>query len=437
VILLLALGLAGAPAEVLRRETFEVARPSEVVAVLTAGCAGCSWAEKGREAAALELSVDGRYSQHLLLARGEAPAEYRVALGGLAAGTHRLEVALDRKAGARRVPVASVERVEIVATPEGAPDHEALAFAPILYARPNTIGRFTDLPLLMWYETEPTPRGTRLRYSVIFTNEDGGTPADRLMATWGRVTDIELVYGVERDASGRVVEELYQGPEHEITRFAGAHEGPHPLLWVATDNNMVRDRGRTTRRYAPAPFAFDLAGLSREAVMDAHPWTYRVSAEEAQREGRIAPTARPGSRKIVDPRRYVYLEACGEVQDAALSFAVGVPGPAGGTRWIESDGGLPRFRVQRSGCFRAATALPPDAAGAPVSALRIRAFTRLPDKGEAALPPGSGAARITRVNRLFRPGDDFAPGPSVLTWSGEADLKPGGPPLELRINGMR
>ena len=337
-ILLLALGLAGASAPVLRQETFEIARPSEAVAVLTAGCAGCSWAEKGREAAALVLSVDGRYSQHLLLGRGETPAEYRVALGPLAAGPHRLEVALDRKAGARDVRAASVERIEIVAVSEGDPDHDALAYAPILHARPNTIGRFTDLPVLMWYEIEPTPRGTRLRYSVIFTNEDGGTPADRLMATWGRVTDIELVYGVERDASGRVLEELYQGPEHEITRFAGAHEGRHPLLWVATDNNMVRDRGRTTRRYAPAPLAFELVGVSREAVMDAHPWTYRVSAEEARREGHIATTARPGSGKIVDPRRYVYLEACGEVRDAALRFAVSVPGPAGGTRWFESDG---------------------------------------------------------------------------------------------------
>jgi hypothetical protein len=25
--------------------------------------------------------------------------------------------------------------------------------APILYARPNTVGKFTDLPLLMWYES--------------------------------------------------------------------------------------------------------------------------------------------------------------------------------------------------------------------------------------------------------------------------------------------
>src|SRR5206468_12833414 len=112
---------------------------------VTAGCAGCAWGEKGREAAALALTLDGRYSQHLFLARGERPAEYRVALGALAAGTHRLDVALDRKAGARRVRGATVDRVEILAVPEGEPEHEALAFAPDLHARANTIGRFTDL----------------------------------------------------------------------------------------------------------------------------------------------------------------------------------------------------------------------------------------------------------------------------------------------------
>ena len=436
-ILLLSLGLAAAPPAVLRRDSFEVARPSEVVATVTAGCAGCAWGEEGREAAALALTLDGRYSQHLFLARGERPTEYRVALGTLAAGTHRLEVALDRKAGAPRVRNATVDRVEIRTVPEGEPEHEALAFAPVLYARANTIGRFTDLPIVMWYETEPTPRGTRLRYSVIFTNEDGGTPADRLMATWGRVTDIELVYAVERDAAGRVLEEVFQGPEHVMSAFAGAHEGHHPLLWVATDNNMVSDRGETTQRYAPAPMAFDLAVASREAVMDASPWTYRLSAEEARREGRIAPEARPGSGLIVDPRRYAYLEACAQVEDAALSFAVEAAPPGGEPRWFESDGGLPRFRVQRAGCFQAAVALPAGSTEASVTALRVRADTRLPGKRERPLPPGSGAARLLRVNRLFLLDQDFAPGPSLLVWTGDVELKIGGPPLVLRISGGR
>src|SRR5205085_3038211 len=131
--------------------------------------------------------------------------------------------------------------------------YEAVAHAPILYARPNTIGRFTDVPLLMWYESSATARGRQHRYSVIFSNEDGGTATDRLMATWGRTTDIEFVYGIEVDATGRVLAEEFQGPGHEVPAFKGRHEARHPLLWVSTDNNMVSESGTTAVRYSLAP----------------------------------------------------------------------------------------------------------------------------------------------------------------------------------------
>ncbi len=106
----------------------------------------------------------------------------------------------------------------------------------------------------MWYETEPTTRGTRYRYSVIFTNEDGGTPADRLMATWGRTTEIEYLYSVEVDRAGAILADDIQGPEHVVLPFKGRREGAHPLLWVSTDNNMVRHGGAARRyhRYARA-----------------------------------------------------------------------------------------------------------------------------------------------------------------------------------------
>ena len=68
------------------------------------------------------------------------------------------------------------------------------------------------------------------------------------MATWGRTTDIEFIYGVEVDDSGRIVAEEFQGPGHEVPAFTGQHEGRHPLLWVSTDNNMVSE----TRTDAPS-----------------------------------------------------------------------------------------------------------------------------------------------------------------------------------------
>jgi len=311
-------------------------------------------------------------------------------------------------------------------------EHEALAHAPLLHARRHSVERFTDLPLLSWVETRPTDRGRELAYSVVFSHEDGGTPADRLMATWGRVTDIELVYTVELDAAGVVLREEYQGRDHVITPFRGRREGRHPVLHVVTKNNMVSDRGPSTPRLAPAPIAFPLDRVSREAVMDAHPWTYSVSAREVRRQGRVDAAASAGAKRIPDPRRFAYLEACAAVGDARLAFDVGLLQGAG-LAWFASDAGRPDFRVGRSGCFRAAVVLPPERSVAEIRAVRFRAHTRPPRKGERALPRGSGWARLERVNRLFGLGADDIPRPSLLSWSGSVDLPPDGEAFEVPL----
>jgi hypothetical protein len=310
----------------------------------------------------------------------------------------------------------------------------------VLEARPNTLGRFSDVPLVMWVEDEALPRGgTRLRYSVVFSNEDGGTPPDRLMATWGRLTDLEYVYGVDLDPSGRVIAEQYQGPEHKLLPFVGGHEAHHPLLYVVTDNNMVSDRGERTLRFAPAPVAFDLSNTSREALMDANPWTYAVSIREVRREGRVDENACPGSERLPDPRRFATLEACAATRDATIAFSMGVRGPDGKAGWHDSDGGLPRFRIGRratefpNGCFRGAVALPAGTKPADIVGLRIRAFTRIAGKDEPPLPKGAGSARLLRVNTLFLVGDDDRPAPSLFSWQGAVDLAPEGPAFELSI----
>ncbi len=149
----------------------------------------------------------------------------------------------------------------------------------------------------------------------------------RLLATWGRLTDIEYVYGIEFDHAGNVIEETFQGKDHEIVPFRGKREGRHPLLYVVTDNNMVKDAGTTEQRFAPAPMPFDLTDASREKVMDENPWTYAVTAREARREGRVAKAPAPGSKQIFDPRRYAAVELCTAKDDttfATFTFAVGV-----------------------------------------------------------------------------------------------------------------
>jgi hypothetical protein len=385
--------------------------------------------------------LDGAYSQHLVLARGEGPAAYRIALGELGTGAHALRVELDARWTPRAVRSAVVSGIEIEAVPGGDPRNEVLAHAPVFCARPNAVGRFTDIPLLAWAESDPRPAGRRLRYSVVFSNEDGGTPAARLLATWGRLTDIEFAYSIELDAAGTPGLAEYQGKDHQVLPYTGVREGLHPLLRVVTDNNMFADSGDCRVRFAPAPRLVDLAGTSREAVMDSEPWTYRVSSQEARREGRVAALGVPDERQIADPRRYAYLEACAATQDVGLTFSIGVEGPEGRLSYHASDRGLGRFLIQRSadhfpnGCFRGAVALPEGAGPGSLRALRLKAHTRPPREGEPPLAAGAGSARLVRVNRLFLLDAADQPGKSLFSWEGELPMTPGGPEVELPIGG--
>ena len=405
--------------------TFELAAPAEVIATIAARCDACAWDVAGREAVMLTISLDGRYVSHLPLVR-QGAEEYRVLVGSLPAGRHVLRVEVDPEltaTGLKDPPAAAVERIDVTPVGTDHAEHLAISLAPFLYARPDTIGRFTDAPVFMWYEREPTSRGMRFRYSVVFTNEDGGTPADRLMATWGRTTDIEYVYSVEVDPSGAILAEDLQGPDHKILPFDGTRSGRHPLLWVSTDNNMVLDRGSTRVRHAPAPVHFALHGVSREAVMDANPWLYAVAAQELAREGKIVHNAPPGRGAIPDPRRFVYVEACGDVGNAALAFELRV-----GDTWERSDRGIPEYKIARNGCFRAAIPLPAMTGPRDVRGLRVAAFPR-PSKGGATTATAD-AIRLDRINTVFMLDDGHRPGPALFRWTGPASIRVGAP-LEL------
>jgi hypothetical protein len=415
---------------------FQVAGEVEAVATVRAGCTRCDWGQAGRESVALTIALDGKYSQHLQLARGEAEADYHIALGHLGKGLHRLTIDRDPALTASGAGPATIDVPDVsFYNPGQSGDYTALSMAPIVYARPNTVGKFTDLPLLMWYEVVPTSRGRQYRYSVIFSNEDGGTQTDRLMATWGRTTDIEFIYGVEVDEHQQILAEEFQGPGHEVPAFTGKHEGRHPLLWVSTDNNMVSERGPTSIRYAPMAVKFDLTDVSREAVMDANSWTYAIASVEMRREGKVVDDPPPGNNTIPDPRRFVYLEACGTVGHAALSVSVGTLSRQSQSQspltWTPSDRGLPQYRIVRDGCFRIATPLPADTRPSDIRALRVHAYSRPPAEGAA--PPPADPVLLMRINKAFMLDDAFVPGPSILRWEGPVSIRPDGEPFEVRI----
>ncbi|MGE5816328.1 MAG: hypothetical protein ACM36C_17720, partial [Acidobacteriota bacterium] len=203
------------------------------------------------------------------------------------------------------------------------------------------------------------------------------------------------------------------------------------LLWVVTDNNMVSDKGESAIRQAPAPIPFPLIDRAREAVMDANPWTYQVMAAELAREHQLGPGAAAGSGPIPDPRRYAYVEACGELSDAtAIAFDVGVE-RNGRVEWFSTDRELPQFRIARSGCFRAAAPLPPDARVTTSAAprLRVRAYRKATDR-DTPPPEGPVKAEMHRVNTVFMLRDDYRPGPPLFKWTGTVIV---GPDAEVEI----
>jgi hypothetical protein len=399
-------------------QPFRVPVAGEAVAVIHASCERCDWGVEGREAAAVKILVDGTYSQHLLLTRGAEDADYHVSLGPVEVGNHRIRVEADSALSSKQAGPANVVKVDIVVIAPAGDDFVAQTMAPILYARPDTVGKFTDVPVFMWYEIVPVPQGRQFRYSVIFTNEDGGTATDRLMATWGRTTDVEFVYGVTLNGQGKVVAEEFQGPRHEVPAFRGRHEGGHPLEWVSTDNNMVSESGPTEIRYAPAPQRFDLTDKSREVVMDAHPWIYSLAAKEMVREKKFVEDSAAGSGKIPDARRFVFVEACTDLQNAALGFSVHAPDASGTVRWFDVDRGLPEFRIVRTGCFRGGVPLPAGA-GRP-DAIRFKAYS-LPPRDNAP-PAAPGRVVLTRVNGVFTIADSYEPRSLGFSWAGTVPL---------------
>lgn len=405
----------------LATETFNLTEEMEVGLDIEARSPGASWAREGAEATALLVSIDGVYNQDLLLWAGDELFSYRVMLGRLPKGKHSVSVALNTArsaAEARRAEVKSLR--PLLLTPARAAssvdeDQVALAHSPFLYARANTIDHFTDLPLLMYYEIlhEPAAAPT-VRYTVIFTNEDGGTQTAALMARWGRGTDIEWVYQFRMHGQ-EIVEETYQGVRHETKVFTGTRTGgSHPLLAVASDNNNFSDLACSAVRFAPLPIHARLEAATRESVMDMYPQTYRVMTEELLREHRISATP-ADINTIADPREYFYIEAASEQEGAALAFDVKVVDQAG---IFSSDMGDARLRIDRSGNFRTAVRLPKGVSPAMVETITARCHA-------GSQPVSNRGCKHLKLMRVFMLDQSYVPQPLPVQAKPESSLAPG------------
>lgn len=391
---------AGAP----REFSFEVRRDSEVVMEIGLRSPGSDWAKSGHEAAVAEWTLDGDTARgHIMVWSGEQTRRYALFLGALSAGRHLLRVDRDATHSAAGSEL-EVQGATFREFKEGSDGYDIVANAPVLFARANTVGRFTDVPLFTYAERLMENGTPVIQYTVVFSNEDGGTNTRALMARWGRTTDIEYVYRAYLDGGGRAARSIIQTRDHKDVEFTGPRDGRHPLLIPVTDNNMVAAEGSSALRYQLAPATVDLANASREQVMDDEPLAYRVMVAELEREGKLRPWGTIDGSKVGDPRNYLYVEARVANQGTRLATLVRLRGES---RWRSSDTGIAGAAIERSGWVRTTVELPPSTKPQDIAEIGFQCL--------AAEKSAGGVCRVEGVRKAFFLDSDCAPQASF--WS--------------------
>ncbi|CUU58678.1 hypothetical protein Ga0074812_12154 [Parafrankia irregularis] len=444
---------AAPPAEVVLERAaettvpFSVATAGEVVLDITTEAPGVSWGTVGSESAVVSMFVDGNYTTDLVI-----PASFAIrrslALGSLTAGEHalRLQFAADRSP--QGSTQAKLSRFAFRTITPGDSHYAAARNAPVLYGRttPNPAllagtpatgpyqNALTDSPLVAFYsETETAISGHRLlTYSMIWSNEDGGTSTPALMAQWGRTTDIEWTYRVEVDAAGNAVpgSATVQGPDHVDTPFTGKVEGTHPVLQTCTLNNNICNQTDGQMRFSLAVGdPLDPVNQAREHVMDENPWTYWVMAQEVNREGKVteAPEA-SSTEQIADPRTYLYLvlrktTSKPNTDNAWIGVSVGVR-LSGNPTTFRSNQVYPAWSLERDSPAQTAIALPPGTVAEDIASIQA---TRVVGKGYDT----GASVQIDSIEQAFFLDPDGLPQESFLFTPAKATLTAGSPTATL------
>ena len=142
--------------------------------------------------------------------------------------------------------------------------------------------------------------------------------------------------------------------------------------------------------------------------MDANPWLYDVMTQELRARRKIVADAPPGNGTIPDPRRFVYVEGCGDARRQRRSRSRCGSATSGSRRIAAcpstascaTAASAPPFRFRRAStratCARVR-----------VQALRARGRSR-----------AAGPLQLTRINTVFTLDERFVPGPSLFQWHG-------------------
>ena len=296
------------------------ATAGEGSAVLTLSAETADWGIADRESVVVQYDVDGTPFGTIVVGEGETTADYRVMLGNLAAGAHTIGLRHSKKLSpAADASVVLHAPVALTVLAPTDPGYDALRFAPVLLGIDRELNvisthpgnAVSDVPLIEYVRAEPGVGNTTYYYTMIWSNEDGGTGLypDVLFSQWGRTTDIEGILEVDV-ADGGALQEVRFRPDESgsLTVFTGAFFGTHPVIRTASQNGLIAEDGDSTLRFLLAPFEFDDSGVARERGMDLDPSSYRIMAKEMIRELKTEDVPTPATKLLSDQRNYLFVE---------------------------------------------------------------------------------------------------------------------------------
>jgi hypothetical protein len=344
-----------------------------------------SWESATQRAVVVDVSVDGGPSQQIVCFARASPFTYAGFTGTLSTGSHAVTVAVDTELSNTGALAPSVRlahlQLEVVAPSN--PWYDRIAFAPVVYGRADTAQE--DTPLLTYADQSTGSTGIRtLSYTTIWSKEEAGTSFVPFLewGEWGRMTDITQTVALDVGSGGAITNETYNtcgcvgtpATENEVSAleeevpFSGSYyEQTHAIVRNASGNDYQSESGTTAFRIQQVPVAGPAPDADRDAVMDANPWTYLISAQETS-NWYTNGTADPTSPEIGDSRQYAIVDLRTKTDDVSAT-AVDIQ-LSGSSHWYSSDYGS-GFPLQDGGHGRTAVKLPLDWENRTITGLKI------------------------------------------------------------------
>jgi hypothetical protein len=348
---------------------------------------GTSWASSTDTAAVVDVTLSGGPAQQIVLFAGARPFTYAAEFGDLATGVaYPLTVSVDKTLSntGRATPTVRVIAARLSIVGPSNPAYLPMQYAPIVYGRPDTAQ--SDTPLLTFASISSLSGGGHaLSYTTIWSKEDAGTSFVPWLelGEWGRMTDITETTQLDVSSTGVISNAEFDScgcaanypvnrtsPLEEEVPFHGSYDGTHMIVRNASGNDYQDDTGISAFRMEQPPVSGPQPGGVRETVMDADPWTYRVSAMELSRWYRNGTTS-PDSPEIGDTRQYAIIDiTCTAINTSAVGIAIQLKGSS---VWYSSEfsGG---YALYNGGHGRTVVKLPEGWESHAITGVRVVAF---------------------------------------------------------------